>query len=54
MNSLGRHLEEIKETQRQMSATKSPKRKRDLQKHLDKLWAEYRTAKRYMREAGVL
>jgi len=49
--SLRKHLEEIKETQRQVSKTSSQKRKADLRRHLRKQWAEYREAQRYLREA---
>lgn len=38
------HLTKIKETQRQISKTTSPQRKRDLSKHLKKLWKEYNIA----------
>lgn len=41
------HLNEIKETQRQISKTNSPQRKRELHRRLKKLWREYNTAKRY-------
>ena len=51
MIRLNDHLAEIRETQRQYSKTNSPKRRRDLKKHLNLLWSEYRTAKRYLKEA---
>lgn len=35
-------LEEIKDTQRQISLTKSKQRKYELHRHLDKLWKKYR------------
>lgn len=48
MVKLEEHLEEIKETQRQVAKTKSEKRRRDLQKHLKWMWKEYYTAKRFL------
>ena len=39
-------LTKIKEAQRQMARTQSPMRKRDLQRHLNRLWKKYEIAKR--------
>ena len=46
MVKLEEHLKEIKETQRQISKTNSDKRKKDLRKHLSRLWKEYDIAKK--------
>lgn len=44
-----KHLQEIKETQRQISKTESRRRKADLQKHLKKLWKQYDIARSYLK-----
>lgn len=50
MIRLDDHLTEIKETQRQISNTSRIQRKRDLSKHLKKLWKEYKIAQAYLKQ----
>ena len=46
---LDKQLEKIKEVQRQMARTNSIMRKKDLQRHLNRLWKEYNIAKSNMK-----
>lgn len=52
MIALERHLDEIRDTEKQIRATQSKQRKYELHRHLAKLQKEYRTAKRHMKEGG--
>lgn len=45
MVQLQKHLNEIKETRKQINATNSPQRKYELGRHLNKLEKEYRIAR---------
>ena len=51
MTDLSRHLDLIRETEKQIRQTSSARRKYELNRHLYKLRKEYKTAKRYMTEA---
>ena len=51
MNALGKQLEKIRETEQQIRMTASARRRYELNRHLNKLRKEYKTAKRYMTEA---
>lgn len=51
MTNLDRHLEKIRETEQQIRMTASAQRRYELNRHLNKLRREYKTAKRYMTEA---
>ena len=51
MTAIDRHLDLIRETEKQIRQTSSARRKYELNRHLYKLRKEYKTAKRYMTEA---